>query len=132
MRSTEEYLGQSCDLGNPPTMSLCPKSLAWPSPASSHSFPGSAAGAAALKYIYISVCKWRLCSTISYSASAAPFHGAYAAPFHTALMQHRFTHMALMRHHFIWRFCSTLSHGAYTPPLSLINFLRFHRVFRDL
>ena len=29
MRSTEEYLGQSCDLGNPPTMSLCPKSLAF-------------------------------------------------------------------------------------------------------
>ena len=49
-------------------------------------------------------------------------HGAYAAPFHTALMQHRFT----------WRFCSTLSHGAYTAPLSLINSLWFHHVFRDL
>ena len=29
MRSTEEYLGQSGDIGNPPTMSLCPKSLAF-------------------------------------------------------------------------------------------------------
>ena len=29
VRSTEEYLGQSCDLGNPPTLSLCPKSLAF-------------------------------------------------------------------------------------------------------
>jgi len=29
VRSTEEYLGQSGDLGNPPTMSLCPKSLAF-------------------------------------------------------------------------------------------------------
>ena len=29
VRSTEEYLGQSCDLSNPPTMSLCPKPLAF-------------------------------------------------------------------------------------------------------
>ena len=42
----------------------------------------------------------------SYSASAAPFPGAYAAPFHTALMQHRFT----------WRLYSTISYGAYSAP----------------
>ena len=84
----------------------------------------------------------------SYSASAAPFHGAYAAPFHTALLQHRFTwrlcstmsysayaapfHVALVQHHFIWRLCSTVSRGAYAAPLSFINYFCFNRIFWGL